>query len=194
MRSVRYLMIWWRVWRASRRKGMQLHFNELMAVGSAIRRGSNVLVFGLGNDSSLWRGLNKGGRTVFLENNGDWFHKVTSESPHLEAYLVDYTTRRRSWRELMDDPARLEMVLPEACRSTRWDLVLVDGPTGWGEDTPGRMQSIYAAAHLVRPGGDVFVHDAEREVEAVYARRWLGTDNLVQQVRGRALLEHYRIS
>jgi hypothetical protein len=53
------------------------------------------------------------------------------------------------------------------------------------------MSSIYEAARLVAPGGVVFVHDVEREVENAYVERYLGEATCVVDVRGRAVLRGY---
>jgi uncharacterized Tic20 family protein len=36
----------------------------------------NFLVFGLGNDSKLWLDINRGGKTVFLEDQAEWIEMV----------------------------------------------------------------------------------------------------------------------
>lgn len=174
------------------RFGIQMHVSELRTVARALRPPRRFLVFGLGNDSVLWHRLNAGGRTCFIESDVDWYRRVTGRHPQIEAHLVRYATRRPAWRELLEQPERLAMELPGAVADTGWDVVLVDGPPGWHDGAEGRMQSIYMAARLVRGGGDVFVHDAEREVERAYCARYLGRANLVGRVRGSAVLEHYR--
>jgi hypothetical protein len=94
--------------------------------------------------------------------------------------------------QLIDCPESLAMDLPADLRETAWDVVLVDGPAGYENGTPGRMKSIYEASRLVKPNGRIFLHDQEREVEREYADRYLLRRNIVGEVTGRALLRHYR--
>src|SRR5580698_9796876 len=146
------------------RLGIQMHANELFFIARTIKPPMNFLVFGMGSDSPFWSSLNRRGRTVFIEDQPEWFDKIKLQHPSLDAYL----------------------------RETAWDVVLVDGPAGYENGTPGRMKSIYEASRLVKPHGRIFLHDQEREVEREYADRYLLRQNIVAEVTGRALLRHYR--
>jgi len=181
---------------------MELMFTEVKLVADCLhRRGPcNFLVFGMGHDSALWMQLNEGGRTVFLEDHDEWYKKITSECPEMEGYLVKYTTTLPEWRDVLEHQERLEIDLPDKITKTSWHVILVDGPKGdpknhqkYGVHPPGRMQSIYTASSLAAPGGDVFVHDCDRQVESTYAHTYLGRENLRKSVRGRGLLRHYQM-
>ena len=182
-------------------KGMELQYSEVWEVWKCLRSHPHCrfLVFGLGHDSLLWRNLNEGGRTVFLESHEAWFRRITKSAPDLEAYFIHYSTVLSQWQDLFHTPAALEIQLQKTVRETKRDVILVDGPKGdpdnfrkYGWEPPGRMQSIYAASKLAAPGGDVLVHDCERQVERSYSERYLGNENLVRCVQGRAELRHYR--
>ncbi|PUZ44895.1 hypothetical protein GQ55_8G170300 [Panicum hallii var. hallii] len=89
--------------------------------------------------------------------------------------------------------------LPREVLDARWDVVVVDGPSGAAPGEPGRMGTIYTAAALARTsaaaaGGDdmvdVAVHDVDRTVERWYAWEYLCEDNLVA-AKGR--LWHFRV-
>ena len=84
--------------------------------------------------------------------------------------------------------------MPEDTANEKWDVILVDAPSGYltVEEQPGRMASIYMAKQLIEEGGIIFVHDCEREVEAIYTDKFLGKENLIQEVFGRALMRMYR--
>ncbi len=172
---------------------IQLHANELFEVEKALRTPVNFLVFGMGHDSGFWHERNPGGRTAFIEDQEFWFKKIQAQHPFLESYLVNYETKREDWKRLLDSPGQLHLSLPESIVKTRWDVILIDGPGGDRDGTPGRMKSIYMASLLVSPNGHVFVHDSEREIEREYGNRFLLEKNLVGEVRGRALLRHYRM-
>jgi uncharacterized protein (TIGR01627 family) len=177
--------------------GMQFHSSEVQAVFQAIVRADNckLLVFGLGNDSKLWSRLNSGGRTVFIEDDPGWHKTISQRHPELESYLAVYPNNITEWRRLIDKPDQLRLELPKSINETSWDVILVDAPAGYDATAflPGRMSSIYMASKLIRPGGEVFVHDAQREVESAYCERYLGVNNFFASTKGRAWLQAYRM-
>lgn len=86
--------------------------------------------------------------------------------------------------------------LPREVLDARWDVVVVDGPSGAAPEEPGRMGTIYTAATLARAVAsgqpvDVAVHDVDRTIERWYAWEYLCDDNLVA-AKGR--LWHFRIA
>uniref|UniRef100_A0A0E0BQ72 Uncharacterized protein n=1 Tax=Oryza glumipatula TaxID=40148 RepID=A0A0E0BQ72_9ORYZ len=167
----------------------------------------NFLVFGLGLDSAMWAALNHGGRTVFLEEDAAWIASVKAGHPGLESYHVAYDTRVTDADELIalrHEPActsqpslaaaaaascRLALRgLPPVFHELEWDLIMVDAPTGWTPESPGRMGAIYTAGMAARaraPGAgatEVFVHDVDRHVEDTFSKAFLCDGYLVEQV------------
>src|SRR6185369_9391883 len=174
--------------------GIELEGPELLEIVESLHPPLNFLVFGVGNDSVFWQGLNPGGRTVFIEDNPEWFAKVKESLPAIEAYLIQYPTKRYEWWGLLSHPEKLFLKLPPEIQGVAWDAILVDAPNGHIDTAPGRMCSIYTAAQIVKPGGDIFVHDCTRKVEKMYSNIFLRKANLVAEVRGRDLLRHYRMN
>lgn len=161
-------------------KNILLKPDELVCIARSVVPGCNFLVFGCGNDSPLWAKINKGGRTVFLEHDEDWMLSTLSANPELEVLLVHYDTRVSQWEELLGQDDKLMIQLPDCVTSTKWDVILVDGPTGYSEECIGRMKSIYMASKLVAPGGIILVHDMCRKVEKAYAKRYIGDQYFVE--------------
>ncbi|XP_037456280.1 protein IRX15-LIKE-like [Triticum dicoccoides] len=177
---------------------------DVRAIASVVRRRApcNLLVFGLGAETPLWRALNHGGRTVFLDENP--FYVAHMEGAHggLEAYDVAYATAVRELPDLLDAARASRRAecrpvqnllfsdcslaigdLPNQLYDVAWDVILVDGPHGYAEGSPGRMAAIYSSAVMARTKGtvtDVLVHDYEREVESVCAREFLCDENRVE--------------
>jgi len=163
--------------------------SEIQEIAETVKASApcRMLVFGLGNDSSFWNMLNRGGDTLFLEDSAIWRDRITSIDPGLEVCLVKYGTYLGQWRDLLDRPRDLEMDLPSKVTENRWDIILVDAPQGYRAQNPGRMKSIFAASLLRRSDSSVFIHDCNRTVETVYSDSFLGEEfTLVGRLR------HYR--
>ncbi|XP_028764990.1 glucuronoxylan 4-O-methyltransferase 1-like [Neltuma alba] len=170
----------------------------------------NFLVFGLGHDSLMWSSLNHGGRTVFLEEDDAWIEQIRHRFPGLESYHVTYDSKVNEADNLMEvgkgpectavGDTRYSMCqlalkgLPSEIYEIKWDLIMVDAPTGYYEEAPGRMTAIYTAGMMARnrESGetDVFVHDVNREVEDKFSRAFL-CDKYMKKQEGR--LRHFRI-
>lgn len=170
----------------------------------------NFLVFGLGHDSLMWSTLNYGGRTIFLEEDEAWIAQIKRRFPMLESYHVTYDSRVNQADNLMEvgkgpectavsDPkysmCQLALKgLPSEVYDITWDLIMVDAPTGYYEEAPGRMTAIYTAGMMARnrPEGetDVFVHDVNREVEDKFSKAFL-CEGYMKKQEGR--LRHFTI-
>ncbi|KAL3513467.1 hypothetical protein ACH5RR_026184 [Cinchona calisaya] len=170
----------------------------------------NFLVFGLGHDSLMWTALNHGGRTVFLEEDKSWIEQVKRQLPNLESYYVAYDTKVTQADELMEvgmkeeckvvsDPRLSQCGLalkgfPSEVYDIEWDLIMVDAPTGWHDEAPGRMSAVYTAGLMARnrESGetDVFVHDVDRVVEDKFSKAFL-CEGYLREQEGR--IRHFTI-
>jgi glucuronoxylan 4-O-methyltransferase len=173
-------------------KGLKIQMKpaELLEIVRNIVPPANLLVFGLGNDSTFWERKNPRGRTVFLEDQDRWIRFLSAKHPFLEVHKIQYGTRLSDWKSLLDHPDKLKLDLPETITSTSWDMIIVDGPAGFHDRKPGRMNSIFAASQLVKKNGDVFVHDSHRKVERAYCQRYLLDQNLKKSMLN---LSHYKL-
>lgn len=175
---------------------IQLTARQLKAISRTIKEKApcKLLVFGLGYDSLFWVSLNRGGKTVFLEDQEDWLQKIAGTSNQIEAFFIHYASRRTEWKMFLESPASLDMPLPDPVSKERWDVILVDGPAGHKDHTPGRMKSIYLASQLIKDCGDVFVHDTNREIEDLYCNTFFRNEDLIGEIRESVgHLRHYHI-
>ena len=147
---------------------------EYQFIGELIKQYApgNLLIFSVGKDSSLWYSLNLGGNTLFLEDIRKWIRYSRKVSPEINVLKVSYSTRRKNWKKLLGQEDRLQMKLPDYVKNTVWDVVFVDGPRGYNDKVPGRMQSIYSASKL--KARHLLVHDCDREVEKTYFDQYIG--------------------
>ena len=177
------------------RNPYQLSVNEYLLIAETLHKKApcNMLVFGVGKDSSLWMELNRGGNTVFLEDQESWLESAREQLPGIDAYQVSYRTTRTQWRKLLKNPQALWMELPKSIFERKWDIIFVDAPHGHIKTSPGRMQSIYMAALLAHRDNsrcEVFIHDCDRNVEAAYSDRFFHDEHLKTAVDR---LRHYAV-
>ena len=160
---------------------------QYMKVGQTIELFSpcNLLIFGLGEDASVWEEINSDGRTVFLEDDAEWMKRFDA-SKH-EIYEVEYNTKVEQHKEIGFDKQKLKMNLPEEVENTSWDIIFVDGPLGHNPprpyNGPGRMQSIYEAYRLLKQDGICIIDDMGRLVERTYANHFFGKQNMFDLVQ-----------
>jgi Polysaccharide biosynthesis len=145
--------------------GFQISAKALVAARNHLGNGGRLLVFGVGLDSSTWELVNRGGRTVFLEDVPGWIDISGEEAPDREVHLIAYETTVTGSLHYEDRSEIPLPTLPGELALTQWDVVVVDGPYGWGPETPGRSASIALAQRLVAPGGIVLIDDYDRALE-----------------------------
>ncbi|XP_065873034.1 glucuronoxylan 4-O-methyltransferase 1 [Euphorbia lathyris] len=159
----------------------------------------NLLIFGMEPKYLKLSSINSGGISVFLEDNTDRISKIRAKSNNTRIYKVNYQVPAKDAYELLNharkDPScspsstRLQnstcklalTSLPEEVYQQKWDVVVVDGPSGHSPEAPGRMAAIFTAGMIARAGNktDVFVHDVDRTIEKWFSWEFLCEENLV---------------
>ncbi|PWA40184.1 hypothetical protein CTI12_AA565200 [Artemisia annua] len=127
----------------------------------------NLLVFGLEDQYLKLPTINIGGKTVFLEEEPEKLMKVKNQ--------VNGT-------QITDLQCKIGLTgFPKEVLKTKWDIIVVDGPSGDGPESPGRMGAIYMAGVLARAGNgtNVVVHDVDRTIEKWFSWEFLSEKNLV---------------
>ncbi|KAK9108497.1 hypothetical protein Syun_024508 [Stephania yunnanensis] len=170
----------------------------------------NLLIFGLGHQSLQLSSLNAGGTTIFLEDDPEKINAIGPNYTNTRAYKVEYHKAARDAYKLLEharanpfcspqgglhQQSRCRLALenlPKEVYELKWDIVLVDGPSGDRLEAPGRTGAIYTAAVVARSGNttDVLVHDVDRMIEKWFSWEFLCDENLVS-TKGK--LWHFRI-
>lgn len=164
---------------------IQMSTAQIEIVAAAIcSRGPNcnLLVFGLGNDSPLWAEINAEGHTLFVEDALDWIAKVKTKHEHLNVEHIKYPT---SVSKSLSDPVSTIQAaahIPAVLTERHWDVIIVDGPMGWGAQYPGRAFPIAWASQIGSNSTHVFVDDYERDLESKYADLIFGTRRKTRSV------------
>lgn len=149
------------------------------------KNGINLLVFGLGKDSSLWNyEANKNGRTAFIEDVPHWIKLSKEQDSSLEIWPVAYSTVCKNHESLLQqyDQGNHGALFPQwplSILNTTWDIIIVDGPMGYDINNPGRMIPIASSFHFQQKQkhGDIFVHDASRKIESIYSEYFFTKNN-----------------
>ncbi|XP_059444354.1 arabinogalactan O-methyltransferase 2 [Corylus avellana] len=159
----------------------------------------NLLIFGLEPKYLYLSQINAGGTTVFLEDDIGKLDKIKANSNSTKTYKVEYQTPAKEAYKLLkharQNPAcepgsgpiqaskcRLALRnLPQEVYQQKWDVIVVDGPSGDTPEAPGRMATIYSASIIARAGNttDVAIHDVHRMIEKWFSWEFLCDENLV---------------
>jgi hypothetical protein len=124
-----------------------------------------MLVFGLGYDSNLWYNLT-GKNTYFVEDNQAYIDLNKSiESSHILHHVYKGITVPSSFK--LSDSAIEAFPMPsELARLAPFDLIYIDGPTGWNPNCPGRLLPMYWSKNfLSKEGTLVYIDDCKRPLE-----------------------------
>lgn len=97
--------------------------------------------------------------------------------------------------DIRDSKCKLALKnFPAEVYEIKWDVIMVDAPTGYHEEAPGRMSAIYSSGMIARNKEegetDVFVHDVNRVVEDRFSMAFL-CEGYMNKQEGR--LRHFTI-
>ena len=141
----------------------------------------NLLVFGLGEDSYLWKKINTNGTTIFLEDSKQWINSVNDGT--LDVEHVIYTTSIKEQKNIGYNKKKLKLPIPKRVSKIKYDFIIVDAPLGHQPPRPykgpGRMSSIYTAYNLLKEGGTAVIDDMGRPIEKQYALHYFREENLI---------------
>jgi hypothetical protein len=144
--------------------------NQTVILNEIIKRNQscNILVFGLGHDSIIYESVNNG-YTLFIEDDQEWIDKNKNIIENI--YYYNYPTKMAT-----SLPINLEYLtnikIPQKIKETKWDIILVDGPIGYGAG-PGRSLPIYWSNILKNNNTTLIFDDVTRPVESTYIKYFI---------------------
>jgi hypothetical protein len=133
-------------------------------VFSNFKSAPKMLVFGLGHDSKMWyEGNNK--NTYFVESNPVYINMNLKHIPRESIIEYKYnTTVEKSFTLTDEDISKFE-VIEELKKLAPFDIIIIDGPEGHSNKTPGRLISCYWATLLSTKGTIIYIDDSNRSLE-----------------------------
>tara|TARA_R110002050_G_scaffold1463_1_gene10452 strand:- start:75 stop:3308 length:3234 start_codon:yes stop_codon:yes gene_type:complete len=159
----------------------------------------NLLVFGLGNESFLWKDTNQKGHTIFLENIQEWIDKFPDLKNNIQH--INYKTSVLDFPNNLNNE-NLSLDLPNNIKDKKWDIIIVDSPVGHnppcseGEcklcspsnPAPGRMAPIYNASKLAHKDSIIIIDDFNREIEKQCYKKYLSDYNNILHNDGKLFI------
>ena len=135
-------------------------------------------MFGVGGDSIIWNTVNENGYTLFVEHDAQWSKKTLEQVPQIRILNHEFLTRCEPNLPIDQQPPinmadLLRYPMPEELAQKRWDVILIDGPTGFDNTCPGRALPIFWSSLISDNTCDIFVDDYSRPVEFIYTNKFL---------------------
>jgi hypothetical protein len=147
-------------------KDIQLNIKAILDITKEISKMENpkMLVFGLGYDSELWYNLtNK--NTYFIEHDMDYINKTSVDKDHIIFHPYENMSVTKSFTMSDDDIA--QQSFPKGLLELApFDIIVIDGPTGWLPNKPGRLLSYFwTKNYLSHSDTIIYCDDTERPLE-----------------------------
>jgi hypothetical protein len=140
--------------------------DDIFSEISEIKPNSKMLVFGLGYDSKMWSNATN---TFFIENN-DAYIKMNQSLPNIIKYEYENINLLS---QKSDEELKLYSIPDAILENAPYDIILIDGPSGFSIKHPGRMIPIYWSTKLSKPGTIIYVDDSSRKAEKKFIFRFL---------------------
>jgi len=143
---------------------IQIDKNVIDDVFSNLKNDTKLLVFGLGYDSKMWyEGNNK--KTYFVENKKEYIDLNLNDIPSDNIIQYDYDTLVETSFNLTDNDINKYELDNKLKNLAPFDIIIIDGPEGWGNETPGRLLPCYWSTLLSKKGTIIYIDDANRKLE-----------------------------
>lgn len=133
-------------------------------VFSNFRNDTKMLVFGLGYDSRMWyEGNNK--NTYFVENKREYIELNKNYIAMDNIIQYDYNTLVETSKNLTDNEIIKYELNDKLKQLAPFDIIIIDGPEGYNNKTPGRLIPFYWSTLLSKTGTIIYIDDANRKLE-----------------------------
>jgi|LauGreDrversion4_2_1035121.scaffolds.fasta_scaffold40437_3 hypothetical protein len=159
-------------WQIYYNKNIQMDKRIIQDIYESLKCHKNpkMLVFGLGYDSKLWYNItNK--NTFFVEHNQEYID-LNKDIADTNIIKYDYNDisvsksmnilKNKSFSKDLD-----QYKIPEKLLEQKpFDIIIIDGPTGYNNECPGRLLPIYWSKTILSKSGTIiYVDDSNRPLE-----------------------------
>lgn len=132
---------------------------------------TNLLIFGTGYDTPFWIENNLHGKTIIIEHNMEWANLYLNKYPDNIIHYPYDNVNVADTKNLTDLSILDYYTLPKEIQDIKWDIVIVDGPTGYDDSCPGRALPLYwSVKKLIHNKSIVVVDDTDRSLEDKYVK------------------------
>lgn len=142
---------------------VQLDRAIIKDIFSYFKYNPKFLMFGCGYDTKMWAAGNK--NTYFVEDNPEYVNLARQSVSEENLIQVNYETKVYSADKMTDEEIKNHPIPDKIIAEAPFDIVLVDGPMGYGEGA-GRLMPCYWAKMFTKEGSIVYVDDSERPLES----------------------------
>jgi hypothetical protein len=141
-----------------------------------------MLVFGLGYDSEMWYNMtNK--NTFFVEHNEEYINlNKNINQENIIKYDYEGISVENSIKSLKNNNHKFykDFIIPnKLLLHEPFDIIIIDGPTGYNDKCPGRLLPIYWSKHfLSKEDTIIYVDDSNRKLEKLSIQKFFGKDKI----------------
>jgi hypothetical protein len=141
-----------------------------------------VLVFGLGYDSKIWYYANNEKNIWFLESNKEYINL----NPYIEKkYIIHHEfTNINVVKSFTLTPSDIEKypIPQELLKNAPYDIILIDGPTGYNNLQPGRLLPFYWSSKYLSNQNTIFyIDDTERKLETYCFNKYFNNVKILRK-------------
>ena len=163
---------------------IQLNESIIKDVFTCFKPHTKMLVFGLGYDSKMWYEGNK--NTFFVENNDEYI-KLNKNIPTNNIIKYEYTTNCATSINLTDNEIK-EFIIPEKIiNEGPFDIIIIDGPTGYSANTPGRLIPCYWSTLISKTGTVIYIDDTNRKLEQFCIEKYFKNFSKIEFNNGKCI-------
>lgn len=137
-----------------------------------LNKNKKILIFGLGYDSYLWYKSNNKKNIIFVEHN-DSFINLNSKIKNNFILKYEYknTSVEKSLKNIFNEDEHL--IPAKLLRKAPFDIVLIDSPEGYKDDSFGREIPFYWTRNfLIHEKTKIFIHDIQRKLEKLLLEKY----------------------
>lgn len=139
-------------------------------------RKCNMLIFGASSPNIIWKDINKDGITIFMESDKALALKQRQIYQGIKIY--EYSNFGNTVESTLNNDIRFGE-MPHIMGQYEWDIIFIDGPTGYSPQCPGRALPIIWSSQVALSTTHIFIDDYNRPLEKHFTDKFLGNAAII---------------